>query len=627
MASLYEILRGRSADEKEQAAAEILEPDGGALYARMKRDRDRVLPTNSYLHSLASALDNLYFPTTRTTGGADHWPEHAYANPGKVHISLNVYPVYVDIPATLIAARPIERIVPRDETDKYSRTAADAVEALYRAWATANDIELQDHIACLVRALYGWTYAKVFWDDVAKIPRFTVLEQPQNLYVGWGASDYTRMDYAIYHYTLSPLAVADEFGVDVVAIEDGDSRFPLVIPKGTSRDDPLSQKAVSYQRLPVAEATKDHVSVYDYWYREGGVTKNAIFAGGRLVHAEDHPELGNELPYIILPNAVVPGWPYGRSELHDLEQLIREKEERLSEMGQMIHIAVEGQRWQLVGPDAPTEIDDDMIPGPNRIATPGPGSRIEPIQPFIPELQAQDYLARLDREIEVISGLNDVLLGRAPLASLGSSRAIAALMAQYAARIELRRKLFYAWRKRRWELSAAIWAAKDARVKKTIDDGGIELQQVAPDLTPRDRIEAASMAMNLVNARLWSMERAMGETGVDNTTSEKDLIREEQSDAALQPASAQAQLQLLIMARQLGVDITGAESGPGSLYAAANQFTAQPRSETLSQPENQPPEGGQAAQFLAQTQLAQGQIKGRILSQQQVPVNPEEQAK
>lgn len=605
--SLSDLLaKATSDDERNRILASAL---GTAdLFERMMRTKALAKPTNSFIAALAQRFERLYYPTTITTGGADTWPEGAV--PGRVHLSLNEYHVYVDIPASLQAVPPIESIVPIDPSDPESRAAADAVEAIYLAWKRDEELDLKDHLACIVKALYGYAACKVWWDDERRVPRVEILEQPTNLYVEWGSSNFRRMEACVYIQTVHIADAKRRYGVDLELVNVGDTEFPVPAAVAASPSD-------LYRRTDVSVDTmlSRHALLYDYWYRdEDGVPINVLFLGPTIVHTERHEELP-DLPYLILPNTFIPGWPYGRSELHDLEQLLREKSERLSELGQLIHASIEGQRFQLVGPNAPVELDDRSIPGPGEIATPGPGNEIRPIVPHLPEMQAADYIRRLDAEIETVTGLNDVLIGRAPAAVLGSSRVISMLMAQYGARIRVKRDLFYRWRRSRWELAAKIWAAKDRDIREIFRAGGTALLQTPPDLSPRDQLEIANMAMNLVNTRIWSMERAMAETGVENATAEKDLIRVEQTDAALQPAAAQAQLQLAAIARQLGLTPPSTSLGSlGQTYAAENQFNAPPTQEqALNQPENAPP-----TNTLLQTMLQGGQAKGRILTQSEV---------
>ena len=187
--------------------------------------------------------------------------------------------------------------------------------------------------------------------------------------------------------------------------------------------------------------------------------------------------------------------------------------------------------------------------------------------------------------------MNDLLLGLAPAQVLGSSRAIAALIANYEARLAPKRKVFYQWMRQVWEMCARIWEIKNPAVAEIIA-GEYRIDIVAPELTPRDTLELASTAINLVQNRLWSAERAMDRVGVEDPIGEKDLIRDEQTDATLNPAAvatmSQVMQQMAMLQQQQAV--------MSQEQAANAQRTLQqgvPGSQSLNQPENQaqlPPE-------------------------------------
>ena len=593
-------------------------------------------PEQGRLRSLFRRFDNLYYPETITDpGGADHWPEGA--EPGRVHTSLNSPPVYVDIPASLQAVPPVENYVAASSDDE-ERSAAARAERLYFQWKEDSDFELEVHKSCIVKALYGFTFAKVWWDAIEKMPKVRVIDSPENLYVGWGDSDYRRMDWTIYCYGLSPLAAEETYGVSVSPVELGDGKYAAYVSQssGGSHSDPLSQSGASLPNMPGGRMPdayeKTQVEVYDYWYKVPKTTKagkpakpeiwNAIFVGNAMVENAKHSEY-DDLPYIPLRNTYIPGSPYGRPELYDLEQMFREKDERLSEGGQMIHSIVGGQMWQIIGAEAPDSVSDNMIPKPNKVATPGPNAELKAITPFVPQFALEDYLKRIDGEIESMSGLNDLLIGRAPATILGSSKAITALVANYEARIRMKRDLLYQFRKGVWAMAAKLWEAKDRDVRDILD-GRHRLSIIAPELTPRDQLENAQKAMNLVGARLWSMERAMDSTGVEDPEEEKNLIRLEQTDPALNPAAVQTQVSLAAGMQQLGIQPGAPAGAPTTAQTdnSARTLNAAPKgTQSLNAPENKGIASEQATPLNAregkatvQTMVADGESSGRILT-------------
>jgi len=515
-------------------------------------------PEQARLRSMFRRYDHFYYPNTITLGGADHWASDPSARTaGRAHVSVNVHPAYVNIPSSLQAIPPIVNYVPT-AMDKQGRASAARRERLYFAWAEANEFEVRLEEACLYKSLYGHTAAKVYWDPKAKIPKITIIDTPENLLLGYGDSNYNRIDWAIYTYGLSPQAVMEDFGIEVIPVQEGGSWHPYTYH--ATHSDPLANLYHrEYERQPKriqSEYEQMQITVLDYWYKhpskpgKAPVVCNALIVGNTVVWIKKHPELGGELPYIPLRNSLIPGSPYGKSELFDVEQLLREKDERITAQAQMIQSIVGGQMWQLVGGDAPDEVPANAIPKPGRVATPGPGNELRPITPFIPQFQLEDYNKRIDREIAVVTGLNDLLLGLAPSSVLGSSRAIASLVANYEQRIAPKRKLLYSWIKKVWELSARMWEAKERPISEIIA-GEYRLEITPPELTPRDTLELAQTALNLVQGRIWSAERAMDRVGVEDPEGEKELIRDEQTDATLNPAAVLTMGQLMQMFQQL----------------------------------------------------------------------------
>lgn len=605
------------------------EPDYTVL-EEIVRKKSLVEPEQARLRSLYRRWDNFYYPSALSTGGADHWKEDTPRAGGRVHISVNVHPAYVDVPASLQAVRPIINYVPAGSSLE-EREAAGRREALLFEWWDQVGMDLKAEDICRIRGLYGDAAVKVYWDAEAKVPQVQVLESIENLYMGYGDSDFRRVDWAIYCYGLSPQAAEEEYGVKVVMHKDTETKNYYPWAYGGTHDDPLGHIYANDREERARRQTAyelAQIEVYDYWYKVP--TKpgkrpqiwNAIYVGNYLAKPPTHHPEYDDIPYIVIPNSRVPGLPYGKSELFDVEQILREKDERLSQAAQMIQSVVGGQMWQLVGPEAPDEVPENAIPKPNKVASPGPGNELRALQPFVPQFAIEDLLKRLDREAAAITGMNDLLLGLAPAQILGSSKAIAALIANYESRINPKRKLLYQAYRRIWEMAAKVWERKDREVREIID-GQYRLEIKAPELTPRDELETAQMAINLVNSRIWSMERAMDRTGVEDPVEEKVVVREEQTDASLNPASVQAMAQLMAVLQQLG--ISSPEQAQQQALNSARTLNAAPGgTQSLNGPENAgnaPPEARPAnaeGGLLAQTMLQGGEAQGRILSQQEL---------
>ena len=669
------------------ATAERLDndEDAVALLNVLRGRRLATEPEQSVFATLCDRWDNLYYPQGFTKGGADHWADDFSAQPGSgmAHVSVNSYAPYVDIPAALASFPPIENVIPTQQTDVGRQTAV-LVERLYMAWKDQSHYEMLCHKACVTKALYGRTASKITWDADEKVPRFEVVDQPRNLYLGWSSSQYNRLDWACYSYLVTPDQALEDWGACIEQGIDAEGKPYPYVAYPTQRlglVDAITGLG-PYDPNPIANWTPSsdiRIEVSDYWYRRprenaryelGKPVKfetwNAIFVGNLMVKNEQHREYRGKLPYVPLFNSFIPGLPNGKSNFWDIEQLLREKDERISENAQMIHRAIAGQMWQLTGAEAPLTVDPNLKPEPNAIIAPGGGNRVEALQPWMPEFQIEQYLGRIDRELVDASGLNDLMRGMAPTQVMSSGKAVAALVSNYETRMTMPRDMYYQWRQDNWELARILFIEKMSELKPMLE-GTTKLLIESPSLTPRDDAEASTIALNMKEGKLWSAKRAMDRTGVDDPEAEEDIIREEQTDATLNPASVQVMVSLMAMMQQLqqqapqalqqqGAEaqqgmaqnmaairgqgtatgtpsgngpgespVTPAEQMPGNTPEGAAMGAGGP--EGLAGPAAGPPGevpagGGEAAappsQMLSQFQIQGGESKPRIIGQSQI---------
>jgi len=547
------------------------------LYSEVLMRKQSGEPEQNRLRAIFRRFDNLYHPNIITLGGADHWADDATARTaGRAHVSVNVHAAYVNIPASLQAVMPVINYVPEGQ-DNDARARAANAERLFFRWAEENEFDLVLEDACFVKALYGYTAAKIHWDAERQTPRVRIVESPENLYLGFGNSDFSRVDWALYCYGMSPQAVEEDYGITVVAAQQGGKWYNYT---ASTHDDPIASVYQNqFERNPLRRETPyemQQVEVYDYWYKVPGApgkaptVYNAIFVGNTMVKNTKHSEFRGDIPYILLSNAKVPGSPYGKPELYDVEQLLREKDERITNQAQMIHSVIGGQMFQLVGPEAPDEVPANAIPG------------------------------------------------LAPSGVLGSSRAIASLVANYEARIAPKRKLLYSWVKQVWRMCAKIWETKNKEVGLVLG-GNYRIEITPPELTPRDTLELAQTAINLVQNRIWSASRAMDRVGVEDPDGEMSVIRDEQTDATINPSSVMAMANLVQMFQQMQLQQQQATQDQFAQQQASVENTArmlqqQPAgSQSLNQPENQaqPPAGALPANAVAQgAPMAPGLAEG-----------------
>jgi hypothetical protein len=167
-----------------------------------------------------------------------------------------------------------------------------------------------------------------------------------------------------------------------------------------------------------------------------------------------------------------------------------------------------------------------------------------------------------------------------------------------------------------------MWENKDKAISAILDSEYL-IAITPPELTPRDTIELAQTAINLVQNRLWSAERAMDRMGVTDPEGEKDLIRDEQTDATLNPAAVQTMGALIQMFNQMQQQAPAgaqaqAEAGKNSaMEAMASLNPGAPGSQMLNSPSEQGnppqealPQNAQAggADIMSLLQAAQGGV-------------------
>ena len=526
--------------------------------------------------SWCDRFDNLYFTTTMGPWGADLWPgDPSATTPGRSHVSINNPSVYVDVPAALQAVEPIEDMSATKDS-KEARAAAASLKRIRTAWRIDQSWNLKRHKTATVKGLYGRTASYVYYDRDAKKVHAKIVENPRNLWMGYKSDDHEDLEWVARVELMDPNAVMERFSVEISTRQMPDNTsVPWVIGVGNQ---------ITEQPHMDLNWGPSKIEVWDYWFRLpaktgkfGSPTKmetyNVIIAGNMVVQGPNkYAEYAGEMPYIPVFNTYIPGTPTGRGDLHDMEILIREKMTRITAGAQMIASATSGDYWQLVGPDAPKSVSPNIKPKRNEVVAPGAGNRIEVIAPFVAQFQLEQFLGRIDREMAEVSGLNDLLLGLAPAAVLNSSKAINALIANYESRISMRRLLFYTWDLRTWDRVLSVMKAKNVHnVQVILSAGGGVLTITDPSLSPKDEMETATRALNLVNGKLWSQARGMSEVGVDDPEQEQNIIREERTDATLWPADVQVMAQLMGALQSLGLQAPAGVKDQVAGQAASGQ--------------------------------------------------------
>jgi hypothetical protein len=523
----------------------------------------------------------------------DQWPEDRYMRPGKVHVTANIVRAYCDIAARLLSIPPRLVNKPIAANQENRRRAEDIERFFYRLLDLSGwDVWLNDW--ALAGEIFGVGILQPFWNAATGTPDVNVIEQPQNLMFGYGTNDYSVVDWAVYRYTVSfieaqsrwPEAgiMLNESGGPVVAgtpVEWGAADKADIVNQKTGSSSAEGGNVGIVHDVTSGEHYEEyehsqHLEAWDYWYRADGSIYNATLLAGRIVDGPTkHPELPI-IPYLMYEAGHEPGSPEGLDTPHLLRDVQMGYNRALSLWTQYT-LDNSGTAYQVKGPtsgdipDGAIPLSDEMIPvGENEIVP------IQRNQNTFPINQLVDQYWELASRL---TGIPAILFGQLAGAQT-SGRATAVQIEAALNRLDPKRRRFYQTLKdllRVWGFMLSYRNTKieviepvdqqqmqpgapqaqepEMQVKKIglkqMLDGFDNWKIVAPEITPRDSVEATTNAANKVQAHLMSIESAMDEIGVEDPQHEMDLIRRELADARLNPGQVQAYISALQLLDQL----------------------------------------------------------------------------
>jgi hypothetical protein len=509
----------------------------------------------------------------------DQWPEDKVLRPAKLHITANLVKAFVDICARILSIEPRLTLNPPTKTEA-DRNKAEVVEEMFLRFMRLSGSDIWLRSAAQVSTLYGVTYLKPFWNEQGKRPDVLLIEQPQNLMIGYGSNDYSTVDWAIYHYSLSPMEAMIRFpGLEVV--NPGGGRPLDVVFYAGDHDDPLAQNtdpgmASAMSRGPMqnivdrlrrlntkTEYEDKQVAVWDYWYRnDEGQVVNAILVQGRLVQGPDvHTELP-VIPYIAIEHDHEPGSPEGISMVEGLIPIQMGLNRVLSHYAQIV-ADNSGTAYQITGENA-DGVPEGLVPSEDEVIAAGPGNRIEPIQRSVQNFPMESLIDRYWDQAYKLTGIPEIAFGTLAGAET-SGRAVAVQMASMANRMEPRRDRMYAALVQVLMIWGYMLKTKNPTIKiRGEDDEMVDIKVgdfiegfdnwriIPPEITPRDSIEYGQHVINLVQGRLLPLSEGMDRLGIESPEQMLDLIRAERSDPHLFPQDVQAYAVLMQLLQSIG---------------------------------------------------------------------------
>jgi hypothetical protein len=605
----------------EEAIQSIVESFAKSKPAIEAAARRRYQSSESYQANLISKyriLHHYYNPLNQ-----DQWPKDKVERPGKIHVTANLCKTACDVDARVQSLLP-RFTIPMANIPADDRKRAEGTEQLMKEWLDLSGVDEWLHILCQVRSIYGKGVLKPFWDDDLRRGDVSVIENPANLRIGWGSSDYHAIDWTVYEYGLSPQEAMHRW--PDLRIEPGPSLDspPRVRTEESSHTDPLNQNTDEFwspMYREYSEYERKQVRVWDYWYKdEDGTPMNAIMVNGVICEGPTaHSELA-DIPYIPIENDHEPGSPEGISTMEPILDTQQEFNRLLSHGLQ--HVADEvDPAWYISGPSADT-VEAGIVPKAGHVIGVGentPGAWPKTANTF----PIESMLSELWNDFHRLTGLPEVMFGQTPGADT-SGRAIAVQVEAAANRLDPRRRRLYAGLKQLLIFWVKMAEKKNPviTVQEADEENGIEEKTasvgdlvkgfyqwkiIAPELTPRDNFEVTQNEINKVNAKLTSFRSAMDAIGVEAPENELSIITEEQSNLKLNPAAVQSQVSVYTIMQQV------------QQMAMQNQQMAMEMKQMMSQMQGQQPGG---APGTPQSALAQAQGATNNMMQAQQGAQP-----
>lgn len=575
--------------------------------------------------------------------GGDQWPEDRIKRLNKFHITANIVKAFVDIESRILALMPKITNKPPVETQEM-RQKSEIAEKLYMNFADDNDFEVLLGDWSRIRSLYGRGAVKAYWDDSVKPgrPAVRLIEQPQNLILGWGASDFSTLDWAMYEYKLSPLEAYIQYPEIEINLKGRGKDVELVtIRRGTDHSDPVDQKGALgtvtdlntrssfLRRYAESQYEQKHVTIWDYWYKsKTGMICNAQFVQGKLARdVEEHPEFP-VIPYVVSESDHEPGSPEGMSTAELLLDLQMVLNVVLSLWTQVVADDTE-PAWQLTGPEADESNLAGVVPKAGHVVAPGPGNRIEKIEKNINQYPAQALITEVWNTAHRITGISEIMFGNAS-ASVDSARVLATQIEAAQNRLDPKRKRLYAsirqlfliWgymlKEKNPEIEVGMAAQPATGPDGTPIPGAVPGEAVpqkiklgdfldgfthwiiqGPEITPRDSIERTNDVINKMGAHLLPLIKGMDEVGIDSPEENLQIVLKELANPRLNPAQVQqfAAVLATLQSIEAQANAQAAAQSPqaaiqqGAGAAAQGQAAAQAAAPTGLEDQNSPATG------------------------------------
>ena len=451
-------------------------------------------------------------------------------------------------------------VPPFDPTSEVDRFTADAQEKLIVQELYDQKIPLHFLDFCTSVVLFGIGYVCSYYDKKTKRLKTYAIPWPGDVIPEWGSDRYGRGPD-----TLESVIIAE--------------RIPIDTAKRLYPDADFNRSHVDFSTRPDAIYEIDYrpgsVQIIKVWYRWEDDGKPRVGYAEIAVDGTDKP---NNDPMLLYrkddsgyPDIPVrwasrfqtPGEPPHKAAgvLDDVIGINTEFNEKLSAYADLLLKLV---YKKYVGRGF-TAANAPRIPeGQSNIIPVNYQQELKALDESVNNFPFDSFLSRMESMILTISGLSRLIMGAVPPGTDNSGEALQQLMHASISRLEVvRTPIQWAWT----SLFEEIWVPLMSKYYKynVKDDNGRRVTVavapifekftrtawVWPDVTPRDSIKAAELAMNLSKAGLLSDEGAMQRAQIPSVVDEVEKIRKQRQDDIMHPLDVRSTLMVRQMEQQL----------------------------------------------------------------------------
>lgn len=468
------------------------------------------------------------------------------------------------------------------ELDRAKHQAeASQIENATNEWIEAGQLHRTLFWAAWTKRAFGVAVLRDSWDDIDKIPRTELLENPSQVFRGWTKRYGARM--------LEWVSVAEQFSA-----EQAEQEFGVEFPRNA--DGTISWASwAGYEmgdmdlRAEQSGSVNSMVWVDEYWelHREEGEVWHAFLVADRVVDGiKKYP--WKRLPFHIIENEHIPTYEHSKSTAEQMIPINEAYDNMLDRQARVIEFE-SGPRYKGINM---AHSDDNVdVPGPFQMTPLREGEDIQQIDTHVDFFPTQLHSEELKTAKYETTGLTPIAEGM----SSNAQQSGRAMTAEWRA-VEL--PLFSAiinWTPELIDLFKNWWdyAEQYSSEYKQMGKGYRRFRLKWDPVDVRDDTEKAMYMVQLLQNHLIDPESAMEFLGIENVDEIMAKIKAYLTDPIYNPLGYQQYLVLKQLSLNIQMQEMQVQQAQGQAAQDAGQ--AAPGAPAGAAPPGQNPNGSQAA--------------------------------